>query len=51
MKYKEFLYRISKRYLLLVVFMLFIFSACDEDKILLEEPIDFLSPANAYKSV
>jgi len=30
--------------------MVLFFWACNEDKILLEEPIDFIAPANAYKS-
>jgi starch-binding outer membrane protein, SusD/RagB family len=31
--------------------MLFIFTACNEDKILLEVPIDFIAPENAYNTV
>lgn len=50
MKYKNYLYRFSKRYSLLAVFAITILLACNEDKILLEEPIDFIAPENAYKT-
>ncbi len=42
--------RSSMKCFLLALMMTFVFWACDEDKILLEEPIDFIAPENAYKT-
>ena len=50
MKYKKDLYHISKRCLLFSVFLLFIFSACDQDEFLAEQPLDFLAPSNAFST-
>ncbi|HZK60601.1 MAG TPA: RagB/SusD family nutrient uptake outer membrane protein [Anaerovoracaceae bacterium] len=51
MKYKKYLDRSGKRCSLLAALMLFIFTACNEKEILLEVPMDFIAPANAYKTV
>jgi hypothetical protein len=51
MKNKKYLYSLSKICSLLAGFMLFILAGCNEDEILLEEPIDFIAPENAYKTV
>lgn len=51
MKYKRYSDRSGKRCSLLAGLILFIFTACNEKEILLEVPIDFISPANAYKTV
>jgi hypothetical protein len=48
MKYKIHLSHFSKRCLILTFLLLFIFSACDQEKFLLEKPLDFLAPSNAY---
>ena len=50
MKNKRYLNRFSIIFSLLAFLMNFIFWSCNEDKILLEEPIDFIAPANAYKT-
>lgn len=49
MKHKKFIFLIIQT--LLVLFVATIYSACDEDKILYEEPLDFIAPENAYKSL
>jgi len=49
MKYKKNIFRIIKA--LLVVLVTTVYTACDEEKILKEEPIDFIAPENAYKSL
>ncbi len=50
MKNNKYLNRFSIIFSLLAFLMNFIFWSCNEDKILLEEPIDFIAPANAYKT-
>ena len=47
---KKYLYKVSKKCLLLAVIPLLIFSSCSES-ILKETPLDFLAPANAYNTV
>ena len=51
MKYKKYIYRLSRRYSLLAGIMLFFLTACNEDEMLRETPIDFISPVNAYTTV
>jgi hypothetical protein len=51
MKNKIHLDSLSKISSLLAGFMLFILAGCNEDEILKEEPIDFIAPENAYKTV
>jgi len=50
MKYKINLLHLSKSYSLLAVLILLILTGCNEDKILKEVPLDFLSPSNAYST-
>jgi hypothetical protein len=50
MKNNKYLNHFSIIFSLLAFLMNFIFWSCNEDKILLEEPIDFIAPANAYKT-
>lgn len=49
MKYIIILKNCSKRCLLLAIFCVLIFSACDRN-VLRETPLDFLAPENAYKT-
>jgi len=46
---KKYLYLISKKYSILAVILLLMFSSCSKD-VLKEVPIDFLAPENAYTS-
>jgi len=50
MKYKKHLYLFSKRCSFIAGLMLFILTACNEEKILEEIPLDFVSPSNAYRT-
>lgn len=47
---KKYLYLISKKYSILAVILLLMFSSCNKD-VLKEVPIDFLAPENAYTSI
>ena len=46
---KKYLYKISKKYSMLAVILVLMFSSCSKD-VLKEVPIDFLAPENAYTS-
>ena len=48
MKYKKHLYYSGKKFLLLAGLFLLILSACDQEEFLVEQPLDFLAPTNAY---
>src|SRR5450759_41585 len=50
MKYKISKLRFSKIYSLLTVMFLSILTGCNEDQILKEVPLDFLSPSNAFSN-
>ena len=48
MRHKNSLSYFSKRCITATVLLLFIFSGCNDDEILKEAPLDFLTPSNAY---
>ncbi len=50
MRYKIILDAFRKRCLLLAIFLQFIFSACEKN-VLIEKPLDFLTPSNAYSTL
>jgi starch-binding outer membrane protein, SusD/RagB family len=50
MKYKINILSLRKSYSLLIMMVLSIIIGCNEDKILTEVPLDFLSPSNAYSN-
>jgi hypothetical protein len=48
MKSNRYLYHLRKRFSLLAATFIIVFTACNEKDLLQENPIDFISPANAY---
>ncbi len=50
MKYKIILHTLNKRCLLFAIILQFIFSSCQKN-VLVEKPIDFLTPLNAYSTL